>query len=128
MLNLRAHKRCTYRQSQNHCSSSGEVKYKLIVPVGTTLDSVETVHGRVTIILPENADVEVSADTLNGGSNGRDFGLEAEKGFFVFKIAILVGKRLYFYLIYQKYITTYYEKTNEHNEVAGCFSSLDDKI
>jgi len=41
----------------------------------------ETVNGRVTITLPEDADVQVSADTLNGGINGRDFGLETEKGF-----------------------------------------------
>lgn len=41
----------------------------------------ETVNGRVTIALPKDADVEVSADTLNGGINGRDFGLETDKGF-----------------------------------------------
>jgi DUF4097 and DUF4098 domain-containing protein YvlB len=41
----------------------------------------ETVNGRVTIKLPANADVEVNADTLNGGINGRDFGLETDKGF-----------------------------------------------
>jgi len=41
----------------------------------------ETVNGRVTIKLPENADVEISADTLNGGINASDFGLEVEKGF-----------------------------------------------
>ena len=41
----------------------------------------ETVNGRVTITLPEDADVQVSADTLNGGINGRDFGLVTDKGF-----------------------------------------------
>jgi len=41
----------------------------------------ETVNGRVTITLPEDANVQVSADTLNGGINGRDFGLETDKGF-----------------------------------------------
>ncbi len=41
----------------------------------------ETVNGRVTINLPEDADVKISADTLNGGINGRDFDLEADKGF-----------------------------------------------
>jgi len=41
----------------------------------------ETVNGRVTMILPKNADVEISADTLNGGINARDFGLETDKGF-----------------------------------------------
>lgn len=42
---------------------------------------VETVNGRVTLYLPPDADVEVSADTLNGGINAGDFGLEADKGF-----------------------------------------------
>lgn len=41
----------------------------------------ETVNGRVTIRLPANADVDVSADTLNGGISAGDFGLEVEKGF-----------------------------------------------
>ena len=120
-------------------SNSGSVKYEVIVPVGTNLDSVETVNGnvnisgvsgkvvaesvngdldvsdlagdvelstvnggieaefsmledqqrvkmetvngRVTINLPEDADVDINADTLNGGINAKDFGLEADKGF-----------------------------------------------
>jgi DUF4097 and DUF4098 domain-containing protein YvlB len=120
-------------------SNSGSVKYEVIVPAGTMLDSVETVNGgvmirgvsgdvvaesvngglelrdlagdarlstvngsvdaefdrldgqqsvkaetvngRITITLPEDADVEINADTLNGGINGRDFELETEKGF-----------------------------------------------
>ena len=41
----------------------------------------ETVNGRVTITLPEDADVQISADTLNGGINGRDFGLKTDEGF-----------------------------------------------
>jgi DUF4097 and DUF4098 domain-containing protein YvlB len=120
-------------------SNSGSVKYEVIVPVGTRLNSVETVNGnisitgisgevvaesvngdldvrdlsndvslstvngridaefarlegqqrvkvetvngRVIINLPEDADVEISADTLNGGIDGSDFGLETDKGF-----------------------------------------------
>jgi DUF4097 and DUF4098 domain-containing protein YvlB len=120
-------------------STSGEVKYEVIVPASTVLDSVdtvngdvtisgvagnveaetvngslsvsglegdvdlstvngsieaeftrlegqqrvkaETVNGRVTIDLPENADVKISADSLNGSINARDFGIETEKGF-----------------------------------------------
>jgi DUF4097 and DUF4098 domain-containing protein YvlB len=120
-------------------SNSGEVRYEVIVPGGTMLDSVETVNGnvnvsgvsgkvvaesvngdldisdlagdvalatvngsinaafaicegqqsvktetvngRVAITLPKDADVEISADTMNGGINGRDFGLETDKGF-----------------------------------------------
>ena len=41
----------------------------------------ETVNGRVTMILPDDADCEVSADTLNGGINAKDFGLVTDKGF-----------------------------------------------
>lgn len=120
-------------------SNSGSVKYEVIVPEGTELDSVETVNGnvnisgvsgkvvaesvngdldisdlagdvglstvngsidavfrvledeqrvkaetvngRVTIKLPEKSDVEISADTLNGGIHAGDFELEVEKGF-----------------------------------------------
>jgi DUF4097 and DUF4098 domain-containing protein YvlB len=123
----------------SHGNNSGSVKYEVIVPVGTELDSVdtvngnvnisgvsgkvvaesvngdldvsdlagdvglstvngsidaeftqlegqqrvkaETVNGRVSLKLPKNANVEVSADTLNGGISAGDFGLEVEKGF-----------------------------------------------
>jgi len=41
----------------------------------------ETVNGRITFRIPKNADVEISADTLNGGIDARDFGLETDKGF-----------------------------------------------
>ncbi len=41
----------------------------------------ETVNGRVTINLPADADVKVSADSLNGSINCSDFGRETEKGF-----------------------------------------------
>ena len=123
----------------SHNSNSATVKYDVIVPAGTRLDSVETVNGnvsisgvsgkvaaesvngdleitglagdvdlstvngsinavfarledqqsvkvetvngRVTINLPGDADVQISADTLNGGINASDFGLETDKGF-----------------------------------------------
>jgi len=123
----------------SHGNNSGEVKYEVIVPMGTRLDSVETVNGnvnisgvsgkvdaesvngdldisdlagdvglstvngsidaaftrleneqrvkietvngRVTVNLPANADVDINADTLNGGINASDFGLETDKGF-----------------------------------------------
>jgi DUF4097 and DUF4098 domain-containing protein YvlB len=120
-------------------STSGEVKYEVIVPASAVLDSVdtvngdviisgvagdveaetvngdlnvsglegdvdlstvngkieavfsklegqqrvkaETVNGKVSIGLPGNADVKISADSLNGSINARDFGIETEKGF-----------------------------------------------
>ncbi len=42
---------------------------------------METVNGRITVNLPGDADVEISADTLNGGINASDFGLKTDKGF-----------------------------------------------
>jgi len=123
----------------SHGNNSGSVKYEVIVPVSTRLDSVETVNGgvsisgvggrvsaesvngdleisdlagdvdlstvngaieagfatlgeqqrvkvetvngRVTGYLPADADAEINADTLNGGINAGDFGLETDKGF-----------------------------------------------
>ena len=123
----------------SHGSNSGQVTYKISVPSGISLDSVETVNGnvdisgvtgkvvaesvngdleisnlagdvrlstvnggieagfdkldgdqsvkaetvngRVTLVLPDDADCEISADTLNGGINAKDFGLDADKGF-----------------------------------------------
>ena len=132
-----------------HNDSSGQVKYEIIVPMGTLLDSVdtvngdviisgvsgkvvaetvnggidvtdlvgdanlstvngsidaeftklegqqsvkaETVNGRVSITLPANADAEVSADTLNGDINGRDFGLATDKGFVGSDLNVKIG-------------------------------------
>ncbi len=41
----------------------------------------ESVNGRLTINLPKDADTSVSAETINGGIDGSDFGLETNKGF-----------------------------------------------
>jgi len=41
----------------------------------------ETVNGSVEVTLPADADVKVSADTLNGSINARDFNLATDKGF-----------------------------------------------
>ena len=41
----------------------------------------DSVNGRLTFTLPEDADVRVSADSLNGNINGRDFDLETDDGF-----------------------------------------------
>lgn len=60
---------------------NGSVDAEFVRLEGQQRVKAETVNGRVTVRLPENADVKISADTLNGGINGRDFGLETEKGF-----------------------------------------------
>lgn len=41
----------------------------------------ETVNGRLIVHLPDNADARVSAETINGGIDGKDFGLATNKGF-----------------------------------------------
>lgn len=43
--------------------------------------SAETVNGRIQLRLPENASARVNADTVNGGIDADDFGLQVDKGF-----------------------------------------------
>lgn len=43
--------------------------------------NAETVNGKLSIRLPANADASVSAETVNGGIDGSDFGLVTSKGF-----------------------------------------------
>ena len=43
--------------------------------------SADAVNGSVTLKLPANASAEVHAETLNGGIDADDFGLEPDKGF-----------------------------------------------
>jgi len=45
----------------------------------------DTVNGRITLHIPENASARVSAETLNGSINAEDFGLEVDSGGFVGK-------------------------------------------
>lgn len=52
---------------------------------------VETVNGRVTVNLPGNADAEINADTLNGGINASEFGLESDKGFVGSDLSAKIG-------------------------------------
>lgn len=42
---------------------------------------LDTVNGRLTVILPANASAHVNAETINGGIDASDFGLQANKGF-----------------------------------------------
>lgn len=43
--------------------------------------SADAVNGSVTLVLPADANARVHAETLNGGIDVDDFGLEPEKGF-----------------------------------------------
>ncbi len=60
---------------------NGSVKATFTRLEGEQKVMAETVNGSVTVTLPKNADVDVSADTLNGSINGSDFGLKTDKGF-----------------------------------------------
>jgi len=52
---------------------------------------IETVNGRVTANLPGDADAEINADTLNGGINASEFGLESDKGFVGSDLSAKIG-------------------------------------
>lgn len=41
----------------------------------------ETVNGKVSLYLPANADASITAETVNGGIDGEEFGLVTNKGF-----------------------------------------------
>lgn len=60
---------------------NGSINAAFAICEGEQSIKAETVNGRVAITLPKDADVQISADTLNGGINGRDFGLETDEGF-----------------------------------------------
>lgn len=65
----------------NLSTVNGGIDAKFARLEGQQSVKAETVNGRISITLPSNADVRVSADTLNGSINGRDFGLVTDKGF-----------------------------------------------
>ena len=48
---------------------------------GTQKASCESVNGRVVVNLPTDANASVSAETINGGIDGSEFGLKTNKGF-----------------------------------------------
>ncbi len=52
---------------------------------GSQRVNVDTVNGRITLHLPGNSSCRVSAETLNGGIDAKDFDLNVEKGGFVGK-------------------------------------------
>jgi DUF4097 and DUF4098 domain-containing protein YvlB len=60
---------------------NGSIDAEFAVLEGQQKVKAETVNGRISLRLPADADVDVSADTLNGSISGKDFGLKADKGF-----------------------------------------------
>lgn len=60
---------------------NGSVEAVFTSLTGAQKVECESVNGRVTLVLPDNADASISAETVNGGIDGDDFGLKTNKGF-----------------------------------------------
>jgi hypothetical protein len=60
---------------------NGSIDASFVSLSGSQRASCESVNGKVTVKLPADADTSVSAETINGGIDGGDFGLEVNKGF-----------------------------------------------
>ena len=60
---------------------NGSVAATFTSLTGQQKANCESVNGRLTINLPSDANTSVSAETINGGIDGSDFGLETNKGF-----------------------------------------------
>jgi DUF4097 and DUF4098 domain-containing protein YvlB len=60
---------------------NGSVSASFAKFTGSQKANCESVNGRVTVKLPEDANASVTAETINGGIDGSDFGLKANKGF-----------------------------------------------
>jgi len=60
---------------------NGSVNASFAALAGKQNVKAATVNGRITLVLPADADVDINADTLNGSINARAFDLETEKGF-----------------------------------------------
>lgn len=60
---------------------NGTVNANFVSLRGTQKAKCESVNGKLVVSLPEDADASVSAETINGGIDGSDFGLKTSKGF-----------------------------------------------
>lgn len=60
---------------------NGTVNVSFVSFKGAQKAKCESVNGRLVVNLPSDADTSVSAETINGGIDGSDFGLQANKGF-----------------------------------------------
>lgn len=60
---------------------NGGIDVEFASVTGDQRIDLDTVNGRISLTLPANTDASVSVDTVNGGINASDFGLEVEKGF-----------------------------------------------
>jgi DUF4097 and DUF4098 domain-containing protein YvlB len=66
-------------------TTNGSIEASFDTLKGAQRVNADTVNGRITLLLPADSSARVSAETLNGGINAEDFGLDVEKGGFVGK-------------------------------------------
>ncbi len=66
-------------------TTNGSIEASFDTLKGSQRVNGDTVNGRITLVLPEGSSARVSAETVNGGINAEDFGLEIEKGGFIGK-------------------------------------------
>lgn len=59
---------------------NGSINARVSSLTGDQRIEMETVNGKINVSIPENSDVTITADTVNGGINADDFGIEADKG------------------------------------------------
>ena len=60
---------------------NGSIEASFAVLGGSQRINAETVNGRVSLRLPEDASARINAGTVNGGIDADDFGLKVDKGF-----------------------------------------------
>ncbi len=66
-------------------TTNGGIEASFDTLKGNQRVNADTVNGRITLLLPEDASARVSAETLNGGIDAGDFGLEVDERSFVGK-------------------------------------------
>lgn len=60
---------------------NGSINARFVALTGDQRVDCESVNGKISLYLPETIDADVRAETVNGGIDGSDFGLETTKGF-----------------------------------------------
>jgi len=66
-------------------TTNGGIEASFDALKGNQRVNADTVNGRITLLLPADSSARVSAETLNGGIDASDFGLEVDEGGFVGK-------------------------------------------
>ena len=66
-------------------TTNGAIEASFDTLKGSQRVNADTVNGRITLLLPADSSARISAETMNGGINADDFGLEVDEGGFVGK-------------------------------------------